>query len=135
MNVMNPTKISPALRFAALALALILIGNGLAMLAAPETWYRTIPGVTHTGPFNVHFVRDIGCAYLVSGLAFVWLSRDTAARPAAMMGTLFLLLHAGVHIAESIGDPHGLAHLARDFVGVFVLAFWALGLVLASRRS
>ena len=47
--------------------------NGLSMLLFPETWFNTIPGVTATGPFNAHFVRDVGAAYLVCGLAFGWL--------------------------------------------------------------
>ena len=36
------------------------------MLARPEIWYYSIPGVTGTGPLNLHFIRDIGCAYLVA---------------------------------------------------------------------
>ena len=39
---------------------LFLFGNGLFMLLAPSTWYHFVPGVTHTGPFNQHFIRDIG---------------------------------------------------------------------------
>ncbi len=37
-----------------------LFGNGLFMLVAPSAWYQFVPGVTHTGPFNQHFIRDIG---------------------------------------------------------------------------
>ncbi|HEY0437704.1 MAG TPA: hypothetical protein VGC92_13770, partial [Phenylobacterium sp.] len=50
-------------------LALVMAGNGLAMLFAGLWWYGVVPGVTATGPFNPHFVRDIGAAYLVSGTA------------------------------------------------------------------
>jgi hypothetical protein len=34
--------------------------NGLFMLVAPLVWYEFIPGVTDTGLFNQHFIRDIG---------------------------------------------------------------------------
>ena len=64
------------LQGARLLLALILAANGLAMLAAPQFWYHTTPGVTGTGQLNLHFVRDIGCAYLVAAGAFAWQWRD-----------------------------------------------------------
>ena len=34
--------------------------NGLAMLVAGPLWYQTVPGAPETGPFNPHFVQDIG---------------------------------------------------------------------------
>ena len=58
-----------------LALAVVLgvaaIANGIYMLAAPEDWYFAVPGVTTTGPFNQHFVRDIGLIFLFLGGAFL----------------------------------------------------------------
>src|SRR5215472_2018283 len=45
--------------------------NALLMLAVPAAWYAAVPGVTQTGPFNPHFVRDIGAAYLVTGAALI----------------------------------------------------------------
>ena len=50
-----------------------LAANGLTMLAFPDAWYDLVPGVPQTGPFNPHFVRDIGAAYLVAGATLVWL--------------------------------------------------------------
>jgi hypothetical protein len=32
---------------------LFLFGNGLFMLVAPSAWYHFVPGVIHTGPFDV----------------------------------------------------------------------------------
>jgi hypothetical protein len=52
----------------ALILGVGLAANGLFMLADPAGWYGLVPGVPMTGPLNVHFVRDIGCAYAVAGL-------------------------------------------------------------------
>ncbi len=45
--------------------------NGLFMLASPADWYFSVPGVTTTGPFNQHFVRDIGLIFLFVGTAFL----------------------------------------------------------------
>jgi hypothetical protein len=111
-----------------LLLAATTSGNGLAMLVAGHWWYGAVPGVTETGPFNPHFVKDIGAAYLVAGAAFAWLAaRPTAAaRGAAAAGAAFLGLHAGIHLAEAIGAPAGLADLARDFPGVILPALLAI---------
>lgn len=116
------------LSFARLLLGMMLVINGIAMLTMPEPWYLAVPGVSHTGPLNAHFVRDIGAAYLVAGAAFVWLARDPArARAAALAGAAFLLLHAGVHIGETIAGTMHLHHLLGDLPTVFltpVLAVW-----------
>ncbi len=55
-------------------LGLLAAVNGLFMLIAPDSWYPITPGVPDTGPFNQHFVRDIGCAFLVTGVSLVRLS-------------------------------------------------------------
>lgn len=116
-------------------LALILAGNGLLMLAVPETWYHLIPTVPFTGPFNSHFVRDIGCAYLVCGLAFFWLLRDAQARPAAVIASVFLLLHALTHIWDGIAGRETIEHLISDIPAVFVLPALALWLSFWPRKD
>ncbi|HZZ88465.1 MAG TPA: hypothetical protein VFE13_09035 [Caulobacteraceae bacterium] len=114
-------------RTLAALLALAMGGNGLAMLCAGRWWYAAVPGVTATGPFNPHFVKDIGAEYLVVGVALGWLAARPAelARGAVIAGAAFLLLHAGVHVADALSDHHGLADLGRDFPGVFLPAFIA----------
>ena len=52
-------------------LAFSYLTNGFAMVATPEWWYATLPGVSHTGAMNSHFIRDIGFIYLLSGAAAV----------------------------------------------------------------
>ena len=47
-------------RTLAAALAAILVANALAMLLAAPWWYGAVPGVIATGPFNAHFIADIG---------------------------------------------------------------------------
>jgi hypothetical protein len=112
--------------FAAPAVALIvgvaMAANGLAMLLAGPAWYHAVPGVTQTGPFNPHFVEDIGAAYLATGASLVWFAwrASPASRGAAAAGTAFLALHALIHVAGAVGDAEDAAHLARDFLGVFL---------------
>ncbi|MFI4935515.1 MAG: hypothetical protein ACHP7N_12900 [Caulobacterales bacterium] len=111
-------------RALAVLLALTMGANGVVMLLVGPWWYGAVPGVTMTGPFNPHFVKDIGAAYLMSGVGFVWFAATASAisRGAAAMAALFLGLHALIHLTEAIGDPMGPAHLARDFAGVILPA-------------
>jgi hypothetical protein len=112
-------------RVLALGLGAGLMANGAFMLMASETWYGLVPGVEHSGPFNAHFVRDMGATYLVVAASFVWLAWDASARAAALAGAVFLALHGLIHLAEALADGH-LVHLARDLPGVFLPAVAAL---------
>lgn len=113
----------------AVVLGLGLAVNGVWMLLSPESWYPVIPGVTHTGPLNVHFVRDIGCAYFLCGSALLGLAiAPVSMRPAAWLAVAFLALHAGVHVADAIAGRSDLPHLLRDIPLVFVVPLLALWL-------
>jgi hypothetical protein len=117
-------------------LAAVLIGNGLAMLCAGPWWYGVVPGVPETGPFNAHFVKDIGAAYVIAGVgfaAFAW--RPAPMLPALAAATGFLTLHALVHVADAIASPSGVQDVVRDFPGVFLPAIIGLGLCGAYVRS
>ncbi|MEM9623476.1 MAG: hypothetical protein AAF993_17655, partial [Pseudomonadota bacterium] len=51
----------------AMLLGVLMLGNGIFMLFGPESWYWLVPGVPDRGPFNQHFVRDIGFIYGLMG--------------------------------------------------------------------
>jgi len=113
-------------RVAAGILALILGVNALAMLFSGHWWYGAVPGVTATGPFNPHFVKDIGAAYLVVALALAWrAARPAAGQGAAVAGAGFLAFHALIHVADELSGPNALAEFIRDFAGVFLPAIVA----------
>lgn len=106
-----------------------LAANGLVMLAAPFAWYHAVPGVIYTGPLNLHFVRDIGAAYLAAALGLAWrATRGNPAAPAALIGALWLLLHAGVHLAETLAGICGWGQWLQDLPGVTLPALLALAL-------
>jgi len=122
------------MRRAAILLALVLGANGVVMLVAGAWWYGVVPGVTESGPFNPHFIKDIGAAYLVAGAAFGWLAArpSTLARGAAGVGAAFLLIHGGIHLVAAVGAPRGLAARLRDFSRGNATALIAAGGVLAA---
>lgn len=72
----------------------IYVVNAFTMWFAPMWWYETVPGLTMMGPFNSHFVRDIGLIYLVSGLGLIYGAR---APHVALFASLWPILHALFH--------------------------------------
>ena len=88
------------------------------MLISPETWYRLQPGVAAHGPFNSHFVRDIGCANLLAGVALVLVGFGvSSSRTLLAVATAFLTLHAFIHLGEwAVGHP---PTGAADFLSVY----------------
>jgi hypothetical protein len=109
------------------------IGNGLFMLVSPANWYFAVPGVTTTGPFNQHFLRDIGLIFGLIGAAML----VGAARPALRVplwtgAAIWLAGHALFHFWEVAVGICGATALARDFPAVTLpalivaaLAIWA----------
>lgn len=100
------------------------------MLLAPTAWYPLVPGVTETGPLNVHFVRDIGAAYLAAAAGMGWWAVEPRRGVVgAYAAAVFLGLHMVVHVADSFTSGHGLADVVRDFVGVYLLALIPIWIV------
>jgi hypothetical protein len=108
-------------------LAAVLGANGLAMLFAGFWWYGAVDGVVETGPYNPHFVRDIGAAYLVTAAGLAWFAwRQRQGWPALVAGAAFLSLHAAVHVYDAACGTEPLQMIARDLAGVFLPAALAL---------
>jgi hypothetical protein len=114
-----------------------LSANGLFMLINPLAWYELVPGVTDTGFFNQHFIRDIGMIQLFLGIAFatgmVVPERRIGLWAAA---TTWLSAHALFHfweVAVGICSP---SVIPRDFLAVTMPAIFGIVLTLwAIRRS
>lgn len=108
------------------------IVNGLFMLFTSESWFARI--AADTGPFNVHLVRDVGAAYVTSGVAAVWAARTPAWRtPLAAAAALFLALHGLIHVAEVATGAQPPVHLLEDFPGVYLPALLLAGIAYRSR--
>ena len=121
----------------AILLAMLFIANGSAMLFAPDSWYLGVPGVADRGPFNQHFIRDIGMLYLVTGVGFMVGALYAAYRVALWaIGAAWHLGHALFHVWEVLAGLCGPAALTQDFAGVLLPGVLALLIaVLAWRQS
>jgi len=120
-------------------LAALTLANALWMLVAPEAWYTNLPaGVPDTGPLNVHFVRDIGCAFLATGVALAWAARASQApvRLACVtLAALFVGGHAAVHLFDLANGALSERHWLLDLPGVFVPALILVALVVHFARE
>jgi hypothetical protein len=81
-----------------------LIGTGLVWLltgaiifADPMGFYERTPGLKLMGPFNMHFVRDVGIAFVASG-ATLTCGGWTKARALVLAGSAWPVLHAVFHV-------------------------------------
>lgn len=121
-----------------IAAAITTIANGAFMLVKPLDWYVFVPTVVTTGPPNSHFIRDIGLAYLGSGLILLYAAADPVRRwRAAMVGGLWLTLHGLLHIYEVAAGICGPATFWADapaVIGQPALVIAALVILRARKR-
>jgi len=98
--------------------------NAAWMLLAPAHWYARLPAaVPDFGPFNVHFVRDIGCAFFTVGVALVWAARRAALRfPLVAVAAVFFGAHAVLHVRDTLAGVVEVHHWLLDAPGVYLPA-------------
>ena len=100
------------------------LANAAWMLAQPVGWFHDLPAaVPDFGPLNEHFVRDIGSAFAVQGVALLWAAFVPRWRvPLVAPVALFAVLHALAHVYDTARGLVGPAHWLIDLPGVYVPA-------------
>lgn len=118
--------------------ALFSLVNGCFMVWDPNYWYQFLPTVQATGHFNEHFIRDIGLAYLSSGMMLGYAARYPFGRwLAALAGGLWLTMHGAFHVWElltGIGAQHVFWMDAPGVLGPPLMVWTALGILMARQR-
>lgn len=111
--------------------SLFLSINGLFMLVTPDAWYELVPGVTQTGLFNQHFIRDIGIIQLLLGVAFgIGMFRPERRIGLWAAATLWLGAHAALHLWEVAVGICAPSAILRDFPAVSLPAIFGAFLTL-----
>lgn len=115
----DPTVGYPLLfRVLLVPLAAVQLGTGLWALLAPRSWYDSYPGlgliwVEPTGPYNEHFVTDLGAA--LAALAVLALAAAVSLRRGLVRAALLAWLVFSL--------PHFVSHIfARE--GLSALEYW-----------
>ena len=100
------------------------IVNGIEMFFSPNAWFfRLVPGVPETGPFNAHLVMDGGTFFLAVGIGLVAAALNPrrnaiAVVVAAIAGVMHSILHLYSHAAGLLSSEH----LITEIVGIYVPA-------------
>lgn len=132
-------RLDRLVQFLLLIAAATTIANGAFMLVKPLDWYLFVPTVVTTGPPNAHFIRDIGLAYLGSGLVLLYAAANPVRRwRAAIVGGLWLTLHGLLHIYEVAAGICGPATFWADapaVIGQPLLVWIALAIILVRGRA
>ena len=137
---MNATEENRALSIAFFVMVMLnvlyLSVNGLFMLLVPAVWYEGLPGVTDTGPFNQHFIRDIGIINLFLAAAFVvGLIRPELRVVLWAAATLWLSAHAVFHLWEVAVGICSPSVIPRDFPAVHLPAIIGVALTIWAIRN
>jgi hypothetical protein len=115
----------------AAVLGIAALFNGMFMLVSPSSWYSAVPGVTTTGPFNQHFIRDIGLIFLLVGTSFLAGAVKPRFRVALWaVPTVWLTGHALFHFWEVAVGISEHSAMARDFPAVTIPAIVGVALTL-----
>ncbi len=119
---------------------LVVLGVGMAvnavwMLVDPGRWYRDLPAaVPDFGPYNEHFVRDIGCAFGAVALALLWAAwRPVWRLPLVGVAAFFLTAHAVLHVYDTVRGFVDAHHWWLDLPGVYLPALLLIALFLRLR--
>jgi len=106
------------------------IVNGIEMFFSPNAWFfRLVPGVPETGPFNAHLVMDGGTFFLAVGIGLVAAALNPhrnaiAVVVAAIAGVMHSILHLYSHAAGLLSSEH----LITEVVGIYVPAIVLIGI-------
>jgi hypothetical protein len=105
---MGPARRPPLRRADPWTVLLVLaaignLANALWMLADPMGWYASLPGaVPDFGPYNEHFIRDLGCMFLTWGGALAWAAWSPGTRIVILtVLTAWFGTHALLHVYDT----------------------------------
>jgi hypothetical protein len=113
-------------------LAAMTVINGVAMFFFPSAWFfRLVPGVPETGPYNMHLVMDSGTFYLGVGVGLVAAAVDPtrnaiAVLVAAVAGAMHSILHLWSH-AEGLLTWNA---AATEIFGIYIPALLLIALAI-----
>ena len=116
---------------AALAASGLLVGAWA--LVGPRSFYDTFPGFGHhwtavTGPYNEHFITDVGAAYLaltaLAVLALAW-GDERSSRLAGAAWAVFSTPHLYFHVRhlDGLSDLDKVGELST-LTATLVVAVW-----------
>jgi hypothetical protein len=103
-------------------MAVLDIVNGIEMFFFPSTWFfKLVPGVPETGPYNMHLVADGGTFFLAVGLGLVFAAIDPRRNAiAVVVAAIAGVMHSALHIYSHAAGLLSLEHLITEVLGIYI---------------
>lgn len=116
-------------------LAAVYLANGIEMFFVPSIWFfRLVPGVPETGPFNAHLVADSGTFYLgiAAGLVLAALHPQRHALAVVVVAAVASTMHSVLHIYSHAAGLLSPQHITTELVGIYLptIVLWLLAFAL-----
>ena len=120
----------------AVGMGIVLAVNAAMMLVVPHLWYASVPGVVEHGPFNAHFIRDIGAlgavtSVVVTGSALLRWNLVSALWTVAALA----VIHGVIHLCDSLTGPEPIASILREIPVVYIPAAIITWLAIEQRTT
>ena len=115
-------------------LAAIIFVNGIAMFFFPSAWFfKLVPGVPETGPYNMHLVMDSGTFFLGVGVGLIAAAIDPFRNAiAVVVAAIASTMHAALHLWSHAEGLLTWNAAATEVVGIYIptVALIALAIML-----
>ena len=105
-------------------LAALDIVNGIEMFFFPSAWFfKLVPGVPETGPYNMHLVMDCGTFFLAIGVGLVAAALNPRRNAIAIaIAAIAGVMHSALHIYSHAAGLLSTEHLVTEVLGIYVPA-------------
>lgn len=103
-------------------LAVLDIVNGIEMFFLPSAWFfKLVPGVPETGPYNMHLVMDGGTFFVGVGVGLIFAAIDPRRNAIAIVvAAVAGVMHSALHIWSHAVGLLSLEHLITEVVGIYI---------------
>ena len=118
-------------------LGVVSLINGIEMFFMPSVWFfRLVPGVPETGPFNAHLVADSGTFFIAVGVGLLIAGFNPRRHVAAVIvAAIANLFHSILHLYSHEAGLLSLDHLGTEVVGIYLPTLLLIGLAIILLRS
>ena len=102
--------------------AAVDIVNGIEMFFFPSPWFfKLVPGVPETGPYNMHLVADGGTFFLAVGVGLAFAAIDPRRNAiAVVVAAIAGVMHSALHIFSHAAGLLSMEHLTTELLGIYI---------------
>lgn len=102
--------------------AVLDIVNGIEMFFFPSAWFfKLVPGVPETGPYNMHLVADGGTFFLAVGVGLVFAAINPRRNAiAVVIAAIAGVMHSALHLYSHAAGLLSLEHLMTEVLGIYI---------------